>query len=496
MGNKCCGPSSTITNCDLDHAEYSNGGIMRRNNKHGIMRQSSQKMSRNIEGMKRQIDEQYQSANGSSAISTSNSIQTIRLSQARLVESDDHAMSFLKGADIDDLRDTMDYNPTDIRQTGILAEPKYLDEYPEWDKVTNRNDEHFEISSEARDYNEQEFDETKSEIHQEELNEPETGPRDVYFDPFSKVDGGMASTEAFVLWKTLMPVFAEMTRLDYFKQEIRAGNKQYKDFYVYFRQNLLEKFDNAVGEAVSSFRTNQPAECKSTINIRFWRMLPWDIRVKTYLTLYAIEIEAQRAQEEDELSEREINILRWAALLLHIGCAKNSKTSKIYIYSFLSALFLTQMLECGDIPQELLEGSAYQEMQLMTHTIERQSVDLQGPDSFVSVSVSKSGESIQQDVNMKEAASKHNNQKIQAKQRDLRFKAVSELIQASRQPLQPGILAFQDRLFSEQGKPITSMPSHHNLIRLFEIINESSRSLFHEMEIQHQETLNAELRAS
>ena len=45
----------------------------------------------------------------------------------------------------------------------------------------------------------------------------------------------MAATESFTLWKQLMPVFAEMARLDYFKTEIRAGNKQYKDFYVYFR---------------------------------------------------------------------------------------------------------------------------------------------------------------------------------------------------------------------------------------------------------------------
>ena len=82
--------------------------------------------------------------------------------------------------------------------------------------------------------------------------------------------------------------------------------------------------------------------------------------MKTYLTLYSIEIEAQL--EDNALSEREINILRWAALLLHIGCAKPSKTSKIHIYSFLSALFIVQMLESGDIARELIEGSGYSEM--------------------------------------------------------------------------------------------------------------------------------------
>ena len=83
------------------------------------------------------------------------------------------------------------------------------------------------------------------------------------------------------------------------------------------------------------------------MGFKFWRELPWDIRVKSYLTLYSVEIEAQIS--DHELTEREVNILRWAALLLHIGCAKPSKTSKIHVYSFLSALFIIQMLESGDI---------------------------------------------------------------------------------------------------------------------------------------------------
>ena len=47
-----------------------------------------------------------------------------------------------------------------------------------------------------------------------------------------------------------MPVFAEMARLDYFKAEIRSGNKQYKDFYVSFRQDMLMKFDDVVADGI------------------------------------------------------------------------------------------------------------------------------------------------------------------------------------------------------------------------------------------------------
>ena len=230
--------------------------------------------------------------------------------------------------------------------------------------MTSRNEENFEITSEARDYNNEDIDETKSEINLDE--DPDSKSRDAYHDPYTKVDGGMASTESFTLWKTLMPVFSELARLDYFKQEIASGNKTYKDFYVSFKKNLLSQFDDAVGGYKRTNQLGTDREASSgSIDLKFWRQLPWDIRVKTYLTLYAIEIEAQ---QNDELTEKEVNILRWAALLLHIGCAKPSKTSKVYVYSFLSALFILQMLESGDIKQELLEGAAYEEMQLQqTH---------------------------------------------------------------------------------------------------------------------------------
>jgi len=43
----------------------------------------------------------------------------------------------------------------------------------EWDKMTQRHEENFEISSEARDYNNQEMDETRSEVELEDGPDPD-----------------------------------------------------------------------------------------------------------------------------------------------------------------------------------------------------------------------------------------------------------------------------------------------------------------------------------
>jgi len=72
------------------------------------------------------------------------------------------------------------------------------------------------------------------------------------------------------------------------------------------------------------------------INLMFWADLPQEIQIKTYLTLHAVEMESTEAG----LSSRERNIVRWAALFLYIGRVKPSKTSKVYIYSFLSTLYI------------------------------------------------------------------------------------------------------------------------------------------------------------
>ena len=242
-----------------------------------------------------------------------------------------------------------------------------------------------------------------SEIHLEETSDhPDAKTRDAYLDPYMKVDGGMASTQSYSLWSNLMPQFAELTRLDYFNTEIKAGRKQYKDFYVYFRQNILDKFDKAVSSELKSTNNasgneimNNSGGQGSSVQLKFWKQLPWDIRVKTYLTLYSVEVEAK--SEDNDLSEREVNILRWAALLLHIGCAKQSKTSKIYVYSFLSALFIIQMLESGDIASELLEGSGYEEMINFADTM-MESVDVPYQDEVDEAPIPRSPFNVQIDV--------------------------------------------------------------------------------------------------
>ena len=53
--------------------------------------------------------------------------------------------------------------------------------------------------------------------------------------------------------------------------------------------------------------------------------------------------------------------------------------------------------------------------------------------------------------------------------------------------MKPGILAYNDRLFSETDKAITSMPSHHNLNKIFQVLNEDSKVVFHDLDISYRE---------
>ena len=123
---------------------------------------------------------------------------------------------------------------SEMAQPGVDDDPNA--NYLEWDKMTDRQQENFEITSDARDYNNADIDDTMSEIHLEETSDhPDAKTRDAYLDPYMRVDGGMASTQSYSLWSNLMPQFAELAHLDYFNTEIKAGRKQYKDFYVYFR---------------------------------------------------------------------------------------------------------------------------------------------------------------------------------------------------------------------------------------------------------------------
>lgn len=226
MGNKFCGPKSTV-NCDYDNHEYSSAGGVSRRGSNKIIRQSKMNQ-RNIEGMKRQINDELnfstQTGRQSSGASFSNRPS---------LPNDEMAftMSFLKGAEKDE-----SFSPNQIRMVADDTADEYTEEFMEWDKMTSTNEENFEISSEARDYNNQDLDDSKSEIQFDDGSDQDANKKDAFFDPFMKIDGGMADTQSFSLWKTLMSDFEEMTRLQYFKAEIKAGNKQYKDFYVFFKQ--------------------------------------------------------------------------------------------------------------------------------------------------------------------------------------------------------------------------------------------------------------------
>ena len=134
---------------------------------------------------------------------------------------------------------------------------------------------------------------------------------------------------------------------------------QYRDFYLTFKDKYLAEFDSAVSsQKPSKFNDNSNKDPKN-INLPYWLDLPWEIRVKIYLTLYCLEKQIKKV----ELSEREANICRWSCLFIHIGCAKKSKTSKVYVYSFLSALFLIQMIESNQLCDELIKGSGFEFLQ-------------------------------------------------------------------------------------------------------------------------------------
>ena len=92
-----------------------------------------------------------------------------------------------------------------------------------------------------------------------------------------------------------MPQFSERAKLDQYKHDIKSGNKQYKDFYIDFKENFLEQIDDVVG--IGTFIENdQPQQIGKSINLMHWKDLPWEIRVKTYLTVYSVEWEAKLAK--------------------------------------------------------------------------------------------------------------------------------------------------------------------------------------------------------
>ena len=98
-------------------------------------------------------------------------------------------MSFLKGAEKDE-----SFSPNQIRMVADDTADEYTEEFMEWDKMTSTNEENFEISSEARDYNNQDLDDSKSEIQFDDGSDQDANKKDAFFDPFMKIDGGMADT--------------------------------------------------------------------------------------------------------------------------------------------------------------------------------------------------------------------------------------------------------------------------------------------------------------
>jgi len=64
-----------------------------------------------------------------------------------------------------------------------------------------------------------------------------------------------------------------------------------------------------------------------------WNNMPKEIKIKTYLMLYALESEITL-----DFTKKEKDIMRYACLCLHLGCcSKQSKSSKVFTLSFLSA---------------------------------------------------------------------------------------------------------------------------------------------------------------
>lgn len=101
MGNKCCSSHS----CDLINNEDYGSSVVRKGGK--PIRQSYKVPKRNIEGMKRQIDEnitvERRSTNMSRQTNTSSH-------QVRVVDfNEDRTMSFLKGAEREPFN-TMDFS--------------------------------------------------------------------------------------------------------------------------------------------------------------------------------------------------------------------------------------------------------------------------------------------------------------------------------------------------------------------------------------------------
>ena len=79
-----------------------------------------------------------------------------------------------------------------------------------------------------------------------------------------------------------------------------------------------------------------------------WKILPGEIKLKTYLQLYCLEKLNSVSETDEALSQEEMDVLRIAILYQSLGCVNTeSKTCKLYIYSFLGAREMLLQLQQG-----------------------------------------------------------------------------------------------------------------------------------------------------
>ena len=91
--------------------------------------------------------------------------------------SEEDSMSFFKGAMRDHVN-TMDFSVSKFGSA--LDENDEGNDYMEWDQETNRAEENYEITPEAQDYNNEELEDTKSEIILDDEYSGEKGIKDLF----------------------------------------------------------------------------------------------------------------------------------------------------------------------------------------------------------------------------------------------------------------------------------------------------------------------------
>jgi hypothetical protein len=119
----------------------------------------------------------------------------------------------------------------------------------------------------------------------------------------------------------------------------KKNEVSYKEFYYHIADECLDTLDICTVKLIPN-----------------WNNMPKEIKIKTYLTLYSLESEITL-----NFTKKEKDIMRYACLCLHLGCCKKqSKTSKVYTQSFLSAREILAQLNHGFslvLPEPMLSDS-------------------------------------------------------------------------------------------------------------------------------------------